>query len=320
MAMATKIVRSSINAFFKNYHSFTSIAGFLIFPSSAMVLLSEALIPSSPSFFRIISARLRLMFEAAGFPEYSNFFAFLNLKLSQTIFSFIFTLPSTLTFLLLAKASIITIFRRSQRSQQVVPPSSKFLPLYFSLLMTHLFNSFVILSSNAAVFTLLFLLFNAVDVLGISSSTVVLFLSVAGVVLYSVVLAVTMVICNLAIIVSAMEDCIGYVAVLKACVLINGRLATALTVALPTNFMMAAAEALFQFRVMNQYKFSNKFNPLVIWEAFSITYTHSLFVVLEIIVSYMFLKSCKSGQCSTRDCGFHDRRELEPEEKSAAQV
>ncbi|XP_020091783.1 uncharacterized protein LOC109712565 [Ananas comosus] len=313
MGMASNILRSSINAFCKSYHSFTSIAALLAFPFSASILFSESLIPFSPSILNTISVRLRVMFQAAGFPP---FFSFLNLKLAQTGFTFIATLPFALTFLLFAKASIISIFREYPRSQLTPPSFSNLFPLYRSLVKTHLLSSFIILSSNATVFSLLFLLFNAVDIIGISSDTFLLFISVGGVLLYSTVIAIATVICNLAVIVSAMEDCGAYSAVLKGCMLIKGRVATALALALPANLGMAMAEALFQFRLVNQHRHSIKFNLSVIWEGCSIAYIHALFVVLEIIISCIFFKSCKVDYC----LNWSERRELEPEEKGDLRV
>ncbi|KAF9620275.1 hypothetical protein IFM89_011010 [Coptis chinensis] len=50
-------------------------------------------------------------------------------------------------------------------------------------------------------------------------------------------------------VVAGMENCGGFLAILKACVLIRGRAATALSLALPVNFGFAALEALYKFRL-----------------------------------------------------------------------
>lgn len=99
----------------------------------------------------------------------------------------------------------------------------------------------------------------------------------------------------MAIIVSAMEKCSGYVSVLKASVLIRGRVATALSVTLPTNLALAAVEALFQYRVMRAYHLSPKLDSWIVGEAFTIAYMHSGLIVLEIIASCFFYRSCKSS-------------------------
>ncbi|WOK91647.1 hypothetical protein Cni_G00338 [Canna indica] len=290
MGMAARLTRRSINAFFDNYHSFTSVAALLVFPVSVSILLSQALVPYSAPVLEIISLRLSLLFQAARFPE---FFTLVNVKLAQTVFSFVTTLPLVLTFLLLAKASIIHVVCNGVRRKVSPPPLSSSLPLYRSILPTHLFNSFVLLSAHAAVFVILFVVFNAADALGISSSTSLLCLSAAAAVLYSVVVANATVICNLATVVAAMDNCSGFLPVLKACLLIRGRVMTALGLALPANLGMAAVEALFQYRVVRQYNLRGEFSSSLLWETFSIAYLHALLLVLEVIMNCMFFKSCK---------------------------
>ncbi|CAL9172681.1 unnamed protein product [Musa hybrid cultivar] len=324
MGMAVWIVRRSINAFFDGYQSFTSIAALLVFPVSASVLLSQALIPfATPPLLEAISLRLWSLFQAARFPASVGFFSLLNVKLAQTVFTFVSTLPLVLTFQLLAKASVVHVVceGRDPRRKRGPPPLSSFLPLYRSILPTHLFNSFVVLSANASTFALLFLIFNAVDLLGLSTSNVVLCLSAAGAVLYSVVVANTTVICNLAIVVSATDNCGGYLPVLKACLLIRGRVMTALGLALPANLGMAAVEALFQYRVVRQYNLSGELNSSLFWEAFSITYFHALLVVLDVIMSCMFFKICRTDCHSDCEKGHeHHGEELEPEDKVTLHV
>ncbi|XP_078178678.1 uncharacterized protein LOC144572872 [Carex rostrata] len=318
MGMTRDVMRSSINAFFKGYQAFTTIAAIFIFPASLSVLLSESLTSSSASVIAALSTRIHYLFKAAGFPEI-DFFALLNLKLSQTIFSFSVSLPLTLTFLLLAKSCVIQIFRDSPRyGKHVVPHFSKFLPIYPSLLSTHIFNTFLFLSSNVTAFSLLFLVFNGADLFGLKSNISVLLLSAFGAIVYSVFVATTTVICNLAIIISGMENCNGYISILKACILTRGRIATALALALPTSLGMAIMEALFQFRIMRQYRVSGNFSPAVMWEAFSITYIHSILMVIEIIASCMFYKRCILLDCSNGEEEFEEEwEELEPEEKSS---
>lgn len=166
------------------------------------------------------------------------------------------------------------------------------------------------LSANAAVFSLLFLAFGAADLLGFTSHASTLALSAAGAIAYSVAVGVATVVCNLALVVAAMERGVaGHGALLRACVLIRGSVPTALALALPTNLGMAAAEALFQLRVVSQRRKAGRLAPGVAGEAFSVAYIHALCVVLEIIVSCIFYRSC----CKRSEAD--ELRELEPEEK-----
>lgn len=314
MGVAIRIMRRSINAFFHDYHCFTSIAVLLVFPASASLLLSQAPIPYSTTVLETISSRLLSLFQAARFPVTSTFFSLLNVKLAQTGFSFVFTLPFVLTFLLLAKASIIHNVCCGPRRKRASPRLSSSLRLYRSILPTHLFNSFLFLSANASVFAFLSVVSNAVDVLGLSTSNSMLLLSAAGAVLYSIAVANTTLICSLAIVVSATDNCRGYIPVLKACMLIRGRVKTALSLALSANLGVAAVEALFQYRVVRQYILSGKLNSSLLWEALYISYVHALLVALEVIMNCMFFKSCQIDCSSNRKNGYDRQEKLEPEE------
>ncbi|CAL9086606.1 unnamed protein product [Musa acuminata var. zebrina] len=294
MGVAIRIMRRSINAFFHDYHCFTSIAVLLVFPASASLLLSQAPIPYSTTVLETISSRLRSLFQAARFPVTSTFFSLLNVKLAQTGFSFVFTLPFVLTFLLLAKASIIHNVCGGPRRKRAPPRLSSPLRLYRSILPTHLFNSCLVLSANASVFAFLSVVSNAVDLLGLSTSNSMLVLSAAGAVLYSIAVANTTVICSLAIVVSVTDNCRGYIPVLKACMLIRGRVKTALSLALSANLGVAAIEALFQYRVVRQYDLSGKLDSSLLWEALYISYVHALLVALEVIMNCMFFESCQT--------------------------
>ncbi|XP_077223947.1 uncharacterized protein LOC143857402 [Tasmannia lanceolata] len=309
MEKTHKIIRKSIHTFLQNYHHFAATVAFLAFPVSASILLSQTVIPFSP-LPQTVYSRFRSLFDAAGFPPSSQFFSLLNLKLSQTISSSIFTLPFTLSFLLLAKASIIQILHHKHKQSQSPLCFSSLINLYYPLLLTQVCNSFVILSANATAFSLLFLAFNSLDVLGISSQGFLLFLSTAGAIVYSVILANALIICNMAIIVAGMESSGGFLAILKACVLVRGRAATALLLALPINLGLAAVEALFQYRVVRAYKLFGDFNSSIAWEAPLIVYIYSLLVILDTVTGCIFFESCKSSTRLNREDGYYYRIEL----------
>ncbi|KAK7330330.1 hypothetical protein VNO77_24520 [Canavalia gladiata] len=295
MEVSCKILRRSVHSFLQNYHYFTSTAAIIAFPFSASILLSQALVPAPSSLLPQIYSRLRILFDAAGFPSSSQLFSILNLKVSQTITTSIFTLPFTLTFLLIAKASIIHALNHHKPS---LPPSfNSIISLYKPLLHTYICNCFLILSANATAFCLMFLAFSFGEGLGYSSHVyLMLFMSAAGAVLFSVILANALVICNMALALSGMEGHGGYLAILKACVLIRGRTSMALFLALPVNVSLAAIEALFQFRVVRPYHVAGKAGPCVVLEGIFIAYLYSIFIILDTIVSCIFYKSFNIGQ------------------------
>ncbi|KAH1248632.1 hypothetical protein AAZX31_05G023900 [Glycine max] len=311
MEVSCKILRRSTHTFLQNYHHFTSTAAFLAFPFSASILLSQALVPSPSSLLPQIYSRLRTLFDAAGFPS-SHLFTILNLKVSQTITSSILALPFTLTFLLIAKASIIQALNHHKPT---FPPSFKsILSLYKPLLHTYFCNCFLILSANATAFGLMFLAFSFIERLGYSSPTgLTLFISVTGAILFSVILANALVICSMALALSGMEGHGGYLAILKACLLLRGRTSMALFLALPVNVALAAIEALFQFRVVRPYHIAGIARPCVALEGIFIAYLYSIFIILDTIVSCIFYKSLKTGSWISQE-DKHSLRIEFPEE------
>ena len=286
-------MRRSIYTFLQNYQFFTITAALLVLPFSVSILLSQAFLPFSSSLLPIIHDRLQSLFYAAGFPPSSQFFTILNLKLSQTIASSIFTLPFTISFLLIGKSCIIQALNQNKPT---FPPSfSSFISLYCPLLITYIWNSFLILSANATAFSVILIAFNCVEGFGYLSPTFLLFLSAAAAILYSIILANSFIICNLALVSSGVDRCGGHIAILKACVMIRGRTSAALSLALPVNLAMAAVEALFQYRIVRAYHFYGKPRSSMAVEGLFIAYMYSLLVVLDTIVSCVFFKSCKAG-------------------------
>ncbi|XP_022924006.1 uncharacterized protein LOC111431556 [Cucurbita moschata] len=287
------IIRTSIFCFLQKYQYFTSSSALFAFPFSVPLLLSQTFaFTSSIYFLPNIHHRLRLLFYAAAFPPSLEFFSIFTLNLSQAIFSSIFTLPFTLTFLLIAKASVIQALKETKPTAH--PSFSSVRTLYSPLLLTHICSSLLTLSANATIFSILCLAFSFLDGFGLSSSTSFVFLSAAGAVLYSIVLANTWVISNLALVLSGMERLGGYLPILKACVLIRGKTSTALLLALPANLAMAAIEALFQYRVVRAYNGVGRLNLSMLSEGIVIAYLYSIFVVLDTTFSCLFFKSCKT--------------------------
>ncbi|XP_021761575.1 uncharacterized protein LOC110726404 [Chenopodium quinoa] len=296
MARAAKIIRKSIYTFLQHYQFFTSVAAFIALPFSISVLISLAIVPRSFALLPTVYGRLHSVFLAAGFPPYSDFFTLLSLKLSQTISSSIVTLPFTLSFLLLAKASIIHFFSYKKTTNN--NSSSSFIALYHPILSTHLCNTFIIFAANATCFSLLFLAFNFLEGFQLDSPRWVLFLSALGAVFYSIILANSFVVCNLALVSSGIERRGGFLSILKACVSIRGKTSTALALAVPTNLGLAAVEALFHFRIIAtaQHPINSTSLWLVAFEGVLIAYIYSILVVLDVIMSCVFYQCCKNDQ------------------------
>ncbi|XP_039028778.1 uncharacterized protein LOC120162764 [Hibiscus syriacus] len=294
MEKSTSIMRRSIFTFLQNYHFFTLTPAILVFPYSVSVLLSQIFVPPS-SLLPSINGRLDALFQASGFPYPSDFFTILSLKLSQTICFSVFALPFTFSFFLIAKASIIELCFRHGRTLKKPFLFSSVLSLYRPLLGTQICNFLLIISANATAFSVLFFGFNLIDGLGFSSPKWILLISAFGAVFYSLVLANSFVISNLALVSSGMDKSGGYLSILKACVVIKGRSSTALSLALPLNLSLAAIEAMFHHRVVTAYEGGDSaWFPMAL-EGVLIAYLYSMILVLDTVVSCLFFDSCRTG-------------------------
>ncbi|KAK6153438.1 hypothetical protein DH2020_013077 [Rehmannia glutinosa] len=303
MGKTCKIIRKSIFLFLKNYQYCTSTPTLLAFPFAASYLLTQSLITSS-DVFPLVHARLRSLFLAAGFPISSELFAILNIKLSQTILTFIFVSPFAFSFLLLSKASIIKSLNHHNKLSE--HPSFSWILLFNPLFITQLCNSLLILAANATCFFFLVFFFNFFDVLGLLAPKPLLLLSATGAIIYSIILANAYIISNLALVSSGMEKNGGFISILKACVMIQGRTATALSLAVPINLGLAATEALFQYRIVRAYNRAIAPNSAVLVEGVFIAYLYAVLLVLDTVVGCVFWKSCKTDyQIYQEEMYFH---------------
>ncbi|KAL6579981.1 hypothetical protein OROMI_008005 [Orobanche minor] len=290
MAETCIIIRKSIFTFLQKYQYFTSTPTLLAFPYAASYLLTQSLVSSSDP-FPLIDTRLRAIFLAAMFPlSSSQLFTIFDLKLSQTILTFLFVSPFAFSFLLLARASVII---KSLKGHQKVTFSS-LTSLFIALVITQFCNSILIVAANATCFFLFAIFFNFFDISGLPLSPGPLrFLTAIGAVIYSIILANSYVICNLASISSGMENRGGFISILKACVMIRGRMATALSLAVTMNMALAAIEALFQCRVVRRFHHDLAPDSLKFMEGIFIACLYAVFLVIDTVVGCTFWKSCR---------------------------
>ncbi|KAG6404002.1 hypothetical protein SASPL_136236 [Salvia splendens] len=286
-------MRKSIFTFLQNFHHLSTAPALLLLPFATSTLLSPPLVASS-RLFPLLHGRLHSLFLAAGIPPQSELFAILNLKLAQTILSFSFSLPFSLSFLLLAKAAVVKLLHHN-----INKPHS-FLSListFNRLVSTQICNSLLILATNATCFCLLAAAFNFSDVLNLSSPRFRLLLSATGAICYSIALANAYIVSGLALIISAADDSGGgFSSILEACVVIRGRTSAALSLAVPMNMALAAVEALFQYRVFSAYSRETKVTPAMVTEAALVVYIYAVVLIIDTIVGYVFLKSCREEQ------------------------
>ncbi|CAL4906430.1 unnamed protein product [Urochloa decumbens] len=316
MGSAGKVVRTALHAFFRHYHPWSSAASLLALPFSAAALLSRShpalLAPSSS-----LSRRLRRALVAAGFPPASQLLFLLSHRLSHRACAFLAALPFSLSFLLLAKACAFHHCCSpppQRRRRREYPPLAAAAELvrasYPAMARTQVVNCLALLLANAAVFAALLAAFNAAEALNLLGSggggapsssgdgRAVLALSAAGVIVYSVAMANASAVCNLATVIAAAEGRGGADALLKAVLMLlrAGDAATAVAASLPASLAAAAAEALFQLRVMRPYALSGgRVTPGMLCEGILVAYIHAMICVLDTVVTAMVYQTCKAS-------------------------
>ncbi|CAH9092690.1 unnamed protein product [Cuscuta europaea] len=306
---STTILRRSVFTFLQNYQFFTTTAAFLAFPFAASLLLlrssfliSASAAASSSSFRRLIHARIHSLFLAAGFPPSS----ILQAKISQTICVSVLAIPSTLSSFLFSKAAVILALEDQERPKN--PPFFSFVKIYGPLVHTQICNSLLALCVNATCFSFMFIAFTLADGLGLSYyfPGFTLFLSAIGGLVFSIAIACTFIICNLTLIITGVnKNNGGFIEAVKkasSCVMmVRGRTATVLSLAMIINAALAAVEALFQYRiVMRAYHREDEetiwnFPAGVALEGMLIAYLYALVHVLDTIVGYFYLQICQDG-------------------------
>lgn len=107
--------------------------------------------------------------------------------------------------------------------------------------------------------------------------------SVTGVVLYSIVLANALIICNLALVLPGMQKRGGYKELDRACFMISGRTTTALLLALLISIALAAVEALVQYWIVRAYNHAKNSSSSIVLEAMLLAYLYSILIVIDTI-------------------------------------
>eukprot|EP01018_Ginkgo_biloba_P024544 Gb_15635 [translate_table: standard] len=296
---ALGIVRESARIVLQHLPFFASIAALLISPVSAAIILSHVVLD------RLLVAKIAIQVQALGYASGlsdAHFTKIICHKLSESIASYIVCFPFVITFSLFAKAAVVhTVAYIYAGNKPSVHRLIEALPkVWKRLLVTYLWVCLIVLGSNALVFLLMSAFTNLLSILGCSSNWAI-WAALGGGIVYSIVFAHAMIVCNLANIVSVMEDCFGIDAVLRAKFLIRGRTQIALLMALITNLSMAFVESLFQYRVMGRRRnpsvhHISSSSSSVVWEAPLLIFMYALVGLMDAVMSSVFYYTCKSSR------------------------
>ncbi|KAJ7553837.1 hypothetical protein O6H91_06G115100 [Diphasiastrum complanatum] len=286
-----QILRESIFVLRADYSFFWWILTVLLAPLSA-VILCQVLVtgPVIKSLARQMEAAAQVRTLLVN-PLYKIVF----LKISENVVANVFYSPFIITLSLLSKASISYKVACIYAGHQ--PLFRNFViavfKLYKRLVLTYIWiclcafgsvTSFA-LSLVAVTALLHFLRFSA---------DIVFLVSIVVATIFCVFFAHLLAICNLANVVSVLEDKYGSSALTRAFFLIKGRTQVALLLLLFSTTMAALVDGLFQYRVVGRPNYHYSKDISRIWEAPLLVLMFSSLVLCDSIMNTIFYFTCKS--------------------------
>ncbi|KAJ4711409.1 Son of sevenless [Melia azedarach] len=292
---ALEILRESVRILRFNASAFMITAAVLICPVSA-VFLSNLFVHQS--IVRKFAFRLLLVAEASGLPLRpfikQAFHKFSELALSSAV-----CFPLFITLSLLSKAAVVYSVDRTYKRKQV--DISKFFVIVHKIwkrvLLTYFWMCMVIVGCLTLLFVLLFAVSSALSAFWSSPELVLYAVIIVGFV-FSVVYATAVVICNLGIVISVLEDVSGPQALHRSGVLIKGQTQVGLLIFLISTIGMAFTEGLFDHRVKT---LSYGDGSSRIWEGPLLVIMYSFVVLIDSMMNAVFCLSCKSYSMGALD-------------------
>ncbi|GAB4829100.1 hypothetical protein Ancab_018763 [Ancistrocladus abbreviatus] len=285
---ALEILRETIKILRHNSFGFLAIAALLICPVSA-VSLSNVLV--AHSIVKRLSIRLLLVARASGLP--------LNPVVKQSCQRFCEMAVSTavcfplyITLLLLAKAGVVYSVDCSYSKKQF--DVSKFCvtirKIWRRVVSTYIWACVVIVGVLTLFLPLIVAVCNVFLIFGCTPDLIVYPGLVVGLV-YSVIFAHAIITCNIAIVISVLEDASGSQALLRSSVLIRGQTQVGLLVYLGSTIGMAFVQGLFEHRVKT---LSYGDGSSRIWEGPLLVIMYSFVVLIDSMMTAVFYFSCRS--------------------------
>ncbi|GAV58282.1 hypothetical protein CFOL_v3_01816 [Cephalotus follicularis] len=295
---ALEILRETVRILRYNSSAFMIIAALLICPVSA-ILLSNVLVDQY--IVKRLTIRLLLVAKSSGLPL-RPFIKQSCHRFSETAISTAMCFPLFITLSLLSKAAVVYSVDCTY-SRKMVDVSKFFMiirKLWKRLLSTYLWVSMVIGGCVTLFFFLLVAVCSALSVIGVSPNLNVFAAVMVGLV-FSVAFANCIMICNIAFVISVLEDVSGSRALLQSGVLMKGQTQVGLLIFLGSTIGMTFVEGLFEHRVKT---LSYGDGSSRIWEGPLLVIMYSFVVLIDSMMSSVFYFSCRSYsmEASNGDC------------------
>lgn len=286
---ALEILRETVRILRFNSAGFVSIAAVLICPVSAIVL-SNALVEKSV--VRSLSVRLWMVARSSGLAM-NPLIQQSCRRFAETVVSAVFYFPLFATLSLLSKSAIVYSVACTYAGKKVT--SSNFLVVVLKIwrrvISTYMWVCMVIVGCLALFLVILVSVCSVFAVLGYPPEVVV-YPAVVVAVVFSVVFAHIIIICNVAIVISVLEEVSGPQALLRSVFLIRGQTHVGLLIYLGSTIGMAFVEGLFQHRVKT---LSYGDGSSRIWEGPLLVIMYSFVVLIDSMMSAVFYFTCRSS-------------------------
>ncbi|KAG4917634.1 hypothetical protein HKD37_20G055505 [Glycine soja] len=292
---ALEILRETVRILRFNSWGFMAIAFMLICPVSA-VLLSNVIVDES--IVKNLSIRLMLVAQTSGLPLRPIIKQSCQ-RFAETVVSSAMCFPFYATLLLLSKAAVVysvdcTYSRKKFDASKFCVIVAKF---WRKILFTYMWVCTVIVCCITLFCVFLVAFCSALAVLGFLPDVVVYCAMLVGLV-FSVVFANAIIICNIAMVISVLEDVSGAQAMLRSSILIKGQTQVGLLIFLGSTIGMAFVEGLFEHRVKT---LSYGDGSSRVWEGPLLVVMYSFVVLIDSMMSAVFYFSCRSSNMEISD-------------------
>ncbi|RAL40110.1 hypothetical protein DM860_008250 [Cuscuta australis] len=293
---ALEILRETVRVLRFNSTGFLSIMALLIFPVSGF-LLSNVFV--NQSLVKKLTVRLLVLVRSSGI-SLGPFVEQFARKSSEMVVAAAVSFPLCATLLLLSRAAVVY-------SVDCTYSRELFDSLKFYVMMTKIWKRivFTYLWASTAVsgcLTLFLVVIVAIttlfSMLGFPPNLIIYPPIVLGVI-FAILLANCIVICNIAIVVSVLEDVFGLQALLRSVSLIKGKTRVGLLVCFGTTVGLEFVKGLFDRRVKT---LSYGDGSSRLWEGPLLVIMHSFLLLLDSMMYAVLYFCCKSsGTIETRD-------------------
>ncbi|KAH6771175.1 Son of sevenless protein [Perilla frutescens var. hirtella] len=292
---ALDILRETVWILRFNSTGFMAIVAVLICPVSA-VLLSNVLVDQS--IVKRLSFRLLLVAKSSGLPL-KPFIKQSCHRLAEMVVSVAMCFPLFVTLSLLSKAAVVYSVDCTYSRKKF--DYSKFYVIigkvWKRIVFTYLWGC-VIMSGCLTLFLVLLVVVSCVFLIMGFPSDLILYPAMVVGLIFSIIFANAIIICNTAIVISVLEDVSGPQALLRSSSLIKGQTQVGLMIFLGSTIGMAFVEGLFEHRVKT---LSYGDGSSRIWEGPLLVVMYSFVVMIDSMMSTVFYFSCKSYRLESAD-------------------